>query len=75
MGYWNDQTKKFMREPGLEPGSHAWEACMLTSTLSALWLQFPQFGVYIGCKIQQGGPAGLMVQHLSRSHETAYSFS
>lgn len=27
---------QLMREPGLEPGSHAWEACMLTATLSAL---------------------------------------
>lgn len=29
------KEKKEMREPGLEPGSHAWEACMLTATLFA----------------------------------------
>lgn len=25
-----------MREPGFEPGTHAWEACMLTTTLFTL---------------------------------------
>jgi hypothetical protein len=37
--HWGDlhwtKRQKEMREPGLEPGSRAWEARMLTATLSA----------------------------------------
>ena len=49
MSVFNTKIKKFilMRQPGIEPGSHAWKACMLTIIPLTLVVLIVKFKIII----------------------------